>query len=711
MSCSHVDLLSFFYIFASMRIILVFILLAIGCQQTTVNGQQTSCAVPEPVEGTTSGQQTSCAVPEPVEGTTSGASTSSAISFPRTVDGCPLSVDFHESAIRIADSLYKNYLPHSTFEEVKVAMEFFDSLRLTTVNSQQTTDFVHRIFPNRKQKDLCTVPEPVEGTTSGASTSSAISFPRTVDCCPLSVDFKCAKAHYYHAVGLTECDDIVGACEHYLIALEIMEEMMAKDKRLKANDKRLKAKGKKPVDNPEDYEKIRFIALICNRLGRLFNNENYCDLAILKYKKALGYVDLITDNSFKANLLKELGNSYQLSNNADTALYYYNESLRYNSNLTNILDVEKSIAQILFDKGEKDSAYILIKNNLNKIDNINLKYSYFNTLGEMYVEDEEYDSAIYYYKTSMSSNNINIKLSSAISLSSIYDSINDKQKKAVYDEILSKLFIKESKDIVNKTKLQSIYERYKERKVERERIKNRKKISSIIISLSCIVILMFTIIILIRRRYNKKHIELSLILNEKERNIIDKDDIINQITDEIKLKEEELQKLLFKNSFTDGKLKSKNAEIQNKDELIKKYELEIISLKNKLERTMSGLSNVNEYYNSIVCSKILKQIEELSEKNMDTSCLEPLKQEEFFLLLKCANRYLNNIFNDLSSKFPKLKKEDLYYLSLIIINLNDKQIASLFGVTYNSIKVRKRKICSIFNITTEELYKFLNNHL
>ena len=59
-----------------MRIFLVFILLAFGCQQTTVNGQQTSCTVPEPVEGTTI-----------------GASTSSATAFPRTVDCCPLSVD------------------------------------------------------------------------------------------------------------------------------------------------------------------------------------------------------------------------------------------------------------------------------------------------------------------------------------------------------------------------------------------------------------------------------------------------------------------------------------------------------------------------------------------------------------------------------------------------------------------------------------------
>ena len=156
-----------------MRILVVLILLAFGyqSQQTTVNGQQTSC--------------------------TSDA-------YPRTVDCCPLSVDYYESQIRKADFLYKNYLPQSNFDEVKAAMEFFDSLRLikTTDNSQRTTDFFRRSKTKSCTSDACS---------------------RTVDCCPLSVDFICAKAHYYHAVGLTEKDDIVGACEHYLIALEIME--------------------------------------------------------------------------------------------------------------------------------------------------------------------------------------------------------------------------------------------------------------------------------------------------------------------------------------------------------------------------------------------------------------------------------------------------------------------------------------------------------
>ena len=53
---------------------------------------------------------------------------------PTTVDCCPLSVDYYEKQIHIADSLYKNYLPQYNFEEVKKAMEFFDSVQLSAVS-------------------------------------------------------------------------------------------------------------------------------------------------------------------------------------------------------------------------------------------------------------------------------------------------------------------------------------------------------------------------------------------------------------------------------------------------------------------------------------------------------------------------------------------------------------------------------------------------
>ena len=628
-----------------MRILVILILLAFGyqSQQTTVNRQQTSC--------------------------TSDA-------YPRTVDCCPLSVDYYENQIRLADSLYKNYLPQYNFEEVKAAVEFFDSIR--------NEELAIRNYGRRK-----------------AIPNSTFLIP----------NYQCAKAHYYHAVGLTEKDDIVGACEHYLIALEIMEDMMANDKRLKTKGKTLcDSATLRLCDSDEDYEKIRFVALICNRLGRLFYNENYCYLAIIKYRKAIDYVKLIKDFSFEAILLKELANSYQLSNNADSALFYYNKSLETNSNLTNKLDVEKCIAQILSDQGEKDSAYILIKNNIDKIVNYGPKESYYAVLGEMYYKDNIYDSAIYYLEKSFTSENISVKISSAINLSAIYDSIMDYDKKVYYDNFISKYTIKDVNKSVERSKLQYIYNNYKERKQERDRYKNLKKTYFIILLLLSLFVLTFIVAMSIKRKYKIKHIELSSSLNNKEAEINVKNEIINQIKCEIEVKEKQLQELKFKQSQIEGKIKNRNVELQKKDDIIKKCEIEISELKNKLERGQTGIKNIEKYLSSEVCLKILKEIKELSDKNIDTSELSTLEQSDFVLLLNSANQNLNNLINNIASTHTKLKKEDLYYVCLTIIGLNDKQISSLFGVTYTAINKRRNKISNILGVDVKKyMYKHIQN--
>ena len=589
------------------------------------------------------------------------------------------SASYYESQIRKADSLYKNYLPQYNFEEVKVAMEFFDSLNScqSSAVSRHQSKFskLHGLKPNL-----------IDTLTYRL------------------INFNCAKAHYYHAVGLTEKDDIVGACEHYLIALEIMEDMMAKDQSLWKKDKRLKAK----VDNPEDYEKIRFVSLIYTRLGQIFYNNNYCDLSILKYQKALELVNILQNSDSKGIILKFLGNSYLLLNKPDSALFYYNISLETNSNQTNRLDIEKSIAQILFDKGEKDSAYILIKNNIDKIVNYGSKESYYAVLGEMYYKDNIYDSAIYYLEKSFTSENISVKISSAINLSAIYDSIMDYDKKVYYDNFISKHTIKDVNKSVERSKFQYVYNNYKERKLERYRMKNLKKTYFIILLLLSLFVLTFIVAMSIKRKYKIKHIELSSSLNNTEAEINVKNEIINQIRGEIEVKEKQLQELKFKQSQIEGKIKNRNVELQKKDDIIKKCEIEISELKNKLERGQTGIKNIEKYLSSEVCLKILSEIKELSDKNIDTSELSSLEQSDFVLLLNSANQNLNNLINNIASTHTKLKKEDLYYVCLTIIGLNDKQISSLFGVTYTAINKRRNKISNILGV---DVKKYMYKHI
>ena len=585
-----------------------------------------------------SSQQTSCTVPEPVEGTISGASTSSATAYPMTVDCCPLSVDYYEKQIHIADSLYKNYLPQYNFEEVKAAMEFFDSIR--------NEKLAIRNYGRRK-----------------AIPNSTFLIP----------NYQCAKAHYYHAVGLTERDDIVGACEHYLTALEIMEPLVETSPlwRLNIEDKREKSVDRSllTVDNPEDYEKIRFLALTYTRLGRLFLNENYCDLAIAKYRKALKYVKMIDDIPFKSNILKELGNSYQLANKPDSALYYYGESLRYNSSLPNRLDVEKSIAKILFHKGEKDSAYVLLKNNLREIDNENLKYSYHCTLGDVYYSDKKYDSALYYLETSLDNDIVTKKVAFTSKLSAIYDSLGDYDKRDYYDNFSVKMFLNHANKEVDNKQLQVLYDNYKERKNEREKsiakVRTRKLI--IAISLGVFVILVsFTIFLKYR---NKRHID--------------------KLTEKIDDYANENKRLI------DDFKKSNN----KKDKIIDKQKKEIDRIKTRISKKNV---NIEAYYASDICKKIL------SRKDNDFSSL---KEDELALLLKSADEHLDNISERLRNKFPSLNKNDIYTICLLILNVEKGKLQYLLGKDRKTIWNRLNKIKSLMNVDeNQDLFLYIKEN-
>ena len=630
-----------------MRILVVFILLAFGLQsqQTTVNGQQTSCTVPEPVEGTTL-----------------GASTSSATAYSTTVDCCPLTVDYYENQIRLADSLYKNYLPQRNFEEVKAAMEFFDSYQPSAISGQRW-----RLFDKKAD----------DGNRLIAESRQLIA----------------AKAHYYHAVGLTEMDDIVGACEHYLTALEIMEPLVETSPlwRLMANDKRQKTKGKSLCDsaslrlcdsNKEDYEKIRFVALIYTRLGEVFYDVNFCDISIINYKKALYYYNIIGNNLSVARTLKNIGNSYLLLNNVDSAMYCYNKSLKTSSDIGNKLDVEKCIAQIMyFDKDVYDSAFMILKNNLTKINNDNVKYSYHYTLGNMFYNDKAYDSALYYLEKSLDDSIITKKLAFTTTLSAIYDSLGNYKKRAFYDNLSSKLFFNNMNKEIDKSKLQTLYDEYNELRQGKSKSVTKKNTMFLC---GFITLIVMSIIITIRYKY-KKH--------------------SNKLSEEIMAKDKHIKQNEFKNALIEGKIKSKNAELKQKDMQIKSQQLKIDELQSRLDNRKD---NLKDYYKSEICAKILNEISDLSKSNKMTSDLKSLSQEEFVMLLQSANLHLGEFIKNISDKYPSFKKDDLYYLCLVAINLNDKQIAALFNVTYNAVRSRRKKICSYLDIDiNENIYKKL----
>ena len=425
---------------------------------------------------------------------------------------------------------------------------------------------------------------------------------------------------------------------------------------------------------------------------------------------------MINDNSFKANLLKELANSYQLSNNVDSALYCYNESLRYDSSLINKLDVEKNIAQILFDRGDRDSAYLLIKSNLGKIENYNANDSYSFILGEMYFVDKVYDSAIYYLERSFNSQHYYTRLMSSRMLSVIYDSICNIDKKAYYDDIVSKLSIKSINKSVDTNKLQAVYDNYNKRKIERERAESKRKTIVLFVLFSVFVILAFIVIILITYR-NK--IRRNNLLDKLE----NKDNVINKINDDIRQREleiDEYSKMIEEKKGCivklEKELKEKEQEISDRktdidtienDLLIKIDELEHLkeelSLKNKtiekqqkeFVKLKQNVKRINEnidfdgYYNAEICKRIL------GRKKTDFTALT---DDELALLLDAADQHLGVMTETLSQKYPRLRKEDMYCISLILLNTNKSDYHYILGRNRKTIWERINRIKSIMNI-------------
>lgn len=379
-----------------------------------------------------------------------------------SVSHCDSVTQLHLSQVALADSLYKNYLPQHNFEEVKTAVDFLE----------------------------------LEIDEAGIES-------RTKDSDDRLLIYNCARAHYYHAVGLTERDDIIGACEHYLRALELMETNFATQNL-----------------SDLDYDKTRFMALINIRLGELFLSENYCEISIDRYKEAQRYANLYDGVINEANILKSIGNAYQLSNNYDSALYYYTESLRLNSDDINKLDIDKNIAFIMFNKGEKDSAYVLITNNLDKMEDYSARNSYYHLLGEMLYNDMRYDSAIVCFKLSMETMDKHALLSSSTYLGSIYDAIGSKEQKDFYDSISLSILNKEYNRGIDITRLQSLYKKYEDRKREKTVEIDKPSFVTYSIVILSVIFIIVLLLFIIHRRWKYKDVKKEVV-HITEKNLLE----------------------------------------------------------------------------------------------------------------------------------------------------------------------------------------------
>ncbi len=466
-----------------------------------------------------------------------------------------------------------------------------------------------------------------------------------------------AKDLYMQAQNSLNSGHIVDACENCFKVIEFIE----RDVKKRELDKSF-------------YEPLAH-AHYC--LGKIFVSENYVSLSLIHCKESLHYFEKFESDSILAHINKFVGLIFT-ETNIDSAKYYLNRCIELDpTNRFHKYDVDKAIAGMLYyDEGYKDSAVAILRNNLDKVEHDNVREAYHGFLGNIFINEKEYDSALYHYKKCTESSEFFIRLGAIKALTILYDSIGDLEKKAYYESILSKLAVERVDGEIERANIMSLYNDHLNRMHEIRNMKITKMI--LLIAIPIVVIVMFFVIYLIHR--NKKRIKA-------------KDDVIIDVK--------------FRNSIIEGKIKKKNEELAKRDKHIKELESELAKIESKLTED-NVVCDFQLYLQSDISSKILEIAKENQSKSFDENETRSLTHAELALLSQSANIYLNNVINRISVEFPKLKKDDLYYLCLIILDLNDRQISSLLGVSYDAVWVRKKKICSIFDINNNEIKYFLS---
>jgi hypothetical protein len=138
----------------------------------------------------------------------------------------------------------------------------------------------------------------------------------------------------------------------------------------------------------------------------------------------------------------------------------------------------------------------------------------------------------------------------------------------------------------------------------------------------------------------------------------------------------------FKHSLVDGKIKKMNVELRKKEEIIKAKDLELDEIKERMER-MENAPNIESYYKSDICQKIL---------NRKVTDFSALTNEDFALLIQAADKHLNNITIRIKGKYPKINKDDLYYICLILLNIEESNLQYLLDKNRKTVWSRLCKI-------------------
>ena len=477
-----------------------------------------------------------------------------------------------------------------------------------------------------------------------------------------------ARAHYINGAGLYEQGDVVEACAEYLKALEVMEERF------------------------EEKEMVgqlaQFMSYTYNRLAGLFSSQFMMEPAILCYKEAQVYCMVEQTSPYGiSNNYYRIGIQYNKLGLRDSAMYYYEKAIGCltdsNSLVYRNIETNKSL---LYYQMSKDAELSIqnLKSIAGKSANESERLTRYLTIGDVYYEAGNYDSALFYLERVFENKEDEIsQIQAAACLRNVYDSIGEFDKADVCTRFLADHRKPEGKTNALTSQLENMFKTYQnqkqEKESEKEREKSIRKTIGIIVPIALAIAL--AIIVMAKRRSRK------LLLQQQE----DADRVLGETK---QAHEEELRRLQAETK-------------QRLEEAERKHRQKVAEMAKRRKEHEAETQTLNEEKQQLQTrvDDALQQLQTVDDalQQLQTQADDVLQQARAMLPQRVADLYRAKVPNRLerimdefeaaypgamervAAAYPNLTKTETQLFVLSFLQFRAKEEADLLGLSQNTV--------------------------
>jgi len=452
-------------------------------------------------------------------------------------------------------------------------------------------------------------------------------FPRDKD-----MAFLAARAHYMNGIcinnGIIYTDDSLTklACQEYYKALEIMEQQFEEEQIV--------------------GHKASFMALIYARLANIYSDKFLIEPTVYFYKNVLTYKRKASSQpSSMANTLFFLGYEFEKSEQFDSALYYYGQSLSCIKDTTGILyrNVINRQALTSYHIGHDALASVKALKHIASVGNEFEKHDRYLGIGYVYKLDNQYDSAIVYlHQVFDEAPSLFLKTQSADYLREIYEELGESEKAGEYARFVTQNTPPEFGTKADEWRFTSLFQEYLQQKQENTRLQeaklNQGRVMRIIFPLLALLAVLAVWLLLYRRRHQRTEAEKQVLSGQ----LLEQGEALSAMKKRVEaasFAEEPVCRLIMER-VNEGQFKSKVDYINYKD--------------------------------------------------------YALHKEHLLALREAADVHFGQFTDRLKKDYPTLTKGDIDYCCLYLLGLEEADVAALMQRAFNTVCERSRKLKSIF---------------